>query len=105
MTRSTRPVAGLILVGAVFAIAAAAMAALGILSIAGVIRGGAALGTFTLVVAVAGFGLAGYFFWGYHWLTQRPGKLRQAEDETVIRSRLQREPDKPTVWPDAGHER
>lgn len=81
------------------------MAALGILSIANVIRGGGALGIFALVVAAAGFGLAGYFFWGSHWLTSRPEKLRQAEREAAIRPLLQRRPEEPAIRPDSGNER
>lgn len=80
------------------------MAALGILSIANVIRGGATLGVFGLVVAAGLLGIAGYFFWGYRWVTQRPERLQQAEGERVIRSRLQRAPDEPTLDrdPDSG---
>jgi hypothetical protein len=74
---------------------AAAMAALGILSIANVIRGGVALGIFTLLVAAALVGLAGYFFWACLWLGRHPGKLRQAEHETLFSYRMQRKPDEP----------
>jgi hypothetical protein len=96
MTRSTRPAGGLIRLGAIFCMIAAAMAALGVLSIANVIRGGVALGIFTLLIAAAVFGLAGYFFWGYRWLAMHPGKLRQAEQETLFKSRMQRKPDEST---------
>jgi hypothetical protein len=74
----------------------AAMAALGILSIASVIRGGVALGIFTLLIAAGVFGLAAYFFWGYRWSAMHPGKLRRAEKETLFRSRMQRKPDEST---------
>jgi hypothetical protein len=105
MPHSTRPAARLIRAGISFAVVAAAMAALGILSIASVIHGGVALGVFALAVAAGVFSIAGYFFWASHWLTQRPDRLRQVESESVIRSRLQRTPDEPTVDgdPDAGN--
>jgi hypothetical protein len=105
MRDSTRPAATLIRVGITFTVVAAAMAALGVLSITGVIRGGAARGVFALLTAAGAFGIAGYFFWACRWLGQRPERVRQAERETVISSRLQRTPDGSTVGrdPGAGH--
>jgi hypothetical protein len=84
-----------------FCVVAVAMSALGILSIASVIRGGVALGVFALVVAAGLFAIAGYFLWAYRWVNRHPDRLRQAEGEKVMRSRLQRAPDEPTLDRDA----
>jgi hypothetical protein len=57
---------------ATFVVIGIVVAALGIASLTNLIRGGFGLSTFMLVVALATFGIAGYFVWAYRWVQKHP---------------------------------
>jgi hypothetical protein len=64
-------------VGAAFAVVGVGCAALGIASLADVIRGGLGLSVVTLMLALVWFGIAGYLFWGYRWVQGHPEGQRR----------------------------
>ena len=70
----------LIQVGIIFGLVGAAMAAGAVATIMHVLKGGLAWGILGLVGSALAFGLSGYIFWGYRYLSRRP-ELRPGTPE------------------------
>lgn len=68
------------------------MAATGVAGLLDLIRGGPWLAIFALVVAIALFGLASYFTWGYFWLLKRPALRKKAMRDADAHQDLLKQP-------------